>query len=381
MSNQDHLTEELGRTLHRRADALYDAPLTLDDVRGRARGIRRRRRVAAATALAAAVAVIAIVPAVLLGSLDRADGPQPAPPAPSPSAHTAVLHEGEVTMPDGHTVGVDVDTKNVQQLGVLTDGRIVMAMTKPYAVRVFSSEGTLMSTYPVAANVITMSDRDDAAAWVADDLTVRVLESGAAEPTELPGIPMPGEATGSIDAVLDPQHLLVGDYTTTSGELTPDGVRDLRTSEPLRVSDVSPDGDLWAVSFPASGGQDLGCAGLYDPGADEVVARNCKVYALTFAPDGTHLLGGYYENNMVSDVSVLDRDLKQVGGFVPEGRTAAVSRMAWADANHLVAAVTDFKTSTWSLERVDVQGSSPETVDGPAPGGNPEMVAEYLFSE
>ena len=373
MSNQDHLTEELGRALHRRVDSLYDAPLTVDDVRGRARSIRRRRLATAATAVAAAVAVVLVVPAALSGSLDRADGPQPAPPAPSHSAHTAVLHDGEVTMPDGRAVGVAVDTRNVQQLGVLTDGRIVMAMTKPYAVRVFSSDGTLLSTYRVAANVITMSARDDAVAWVADDLTVRVLESGAAAPTELPGIPMPGESAGSIDAVLDPQHLLVGDHTTTSGELTPDGVRDLHTSEPLRVSDVSPDGRLWAVSFMASGGHDLGCAGLYDPDTDEVVARSCKVYDLTFAPDGAHLLGGYYENNMVSDVSVLDRDLKAVGGFAPEGRTAAVSRVAWADATHLVAGVTDVKANTWSLERVGLEGGSPEIVDGPASGGDPEF--------
>ncbi len=181
--------------------------------------------------------------------------------------------------------------------------------------------------------------------------------------------------------MLDPQHLLVGDHTTTVGELTPDGVRDLHTSEPLRVSDVSPDGGLWAVSFMASEGRDLGCAGLYDPDADEVVARSCDVYDLTFAPDGTHLLGWYGENNMVSDVSVLDRDLKKVGGFAPEGRTAAVSRVAWADATHLVAGVTDWKASTWSLERVDLEGGDPEVVEGPASGGNPERVAEYLLSE
>ena len=381
MTNQDHLAEALSRELHSRADDIYGAPIFFEDVRGQAHRIRRRRRATAAAAIAAAVAVVAAVPAVLSGSLDRADGPQPARPAPTHSAHTAVLHDGRVTMPDGRTVGVDVATKDVQQLGVLTDGRIVVAMTKPYAVRLFSSDGKPLSTYPVAANVITMSPRDDAVAWVADAFTVRVLASGAAEPTMLPGIPMPGESAGSIDAVLDPQHLLVGDHTTTSGELTADGVRDLRTSEPLRVSDVSPDGGLWAVSFMATEGRDLGCAGLYDPDSDEVVARRCDVSDLTFAPDGRHLLGWYGENNMVSDVSVLDRDLKKVGGFAPEGRTAAVSRVAWADATHLVAGVTDWKASTWSLEWVDLAGGDPEVLEGPAAGGNPERVAEYLLSE
>ena len=381
MSNQDHLTEELGWELHRRGDALHGAPLTLDAVRGRARVIRRRRRAAAVSSVAAAVALVAAVPAVLSGSLGRADGPQPAPPAPSPGAHTAVLHDGEVTMPDGRTVALDVRTDDVQQLGVLTDGRLVLAMTKPYAVRVFSGEGALLSTYPVAANVITMSADDDAVAWVADDFTVRVLGSGAAEPTTLAGIPMPGESAGSIDAVLDPQHLLIGDHTTTSAELTPDGLQDLETSEPLRVSDVSPEGDLWAVSFMATGGHDLGCAGLYDPASDEVVARTCDFYRLRFAPDGAHLLGGYFENNMAADVSVLDRDLTVVGGFTPEGRTAAVSRVGWSDATHLIAGVTDWKANTWSLERIGIAGGDPEVLDGPAAGGNPEMGAEYVLSE
>ena len=75
-----------------------------------------------------------------------------------------------------------------------------------------------------------MSARRRAAAWVdATTSTVRVLASGAADAHELPGIPMPGESAGSIDAVLDPQHLLVGDHTTTVSELTPAGVRDLHT--------------------------------------------------------------------------------------------------------------------------------------------------------
>ena len=139
------------------------------------------------------------------------------------------------------------------------------------------------------------------------------------------------------------------------------------------MSDVSPDGDLWAVSFTATEGQDLGCAGLYDPDADKVVARSCDVYGLTFAPDGAHLLGGYYDNNMASDVSVLDRDLKQVGGFAPEGRTAAVSRAAPGTDPTAPAGERGGpgRADTWSLERVDRRGRRPpqDRRTGPAPGG------------
>ncbi|NYD40761.1 WD40 repeat domain-containing protein [Nocardioides panaciterrulae] len=375
------MTEEtFVRELERHAEHIHGAPLSFEDVRGKARSIRRRRRAAAVGALAAAVAVVAVVPAALSGRLDRADPPQPAPSLPR-TAHTAVLHDGEVTMPDGRTVRVGVDNSDVANYGVLTDGRIVMGLSKPYAVRVYSADGTLDEQYPVQSNAITMSADDHAVAWVAKDFTVRVLATGAAVPTELPGIPMPGEAAGSIDAVLDAQHLLVGDGTSTSGELTPEGFHDLHTSEPLRVEDVSPDGHLWAATFPATQGHDLGCSGLYDPVAEKVVARNCDVYSLAFAPDGAHLLGGYYENNMVAGVSVLDLNLQQVTGFEPAGPDAAVSRVAWSDAEHLVAGVVDTKSNAWSLEKVGLDGHDPQVVAGPAPGGNPEMRAEYVFSE
>jgi hypothetical protein len=385
MSTQDPMTDEVVRELHHRADALYDAPLTLDDVRDRARGIRRRRRVAAAASVAAAVAIAVVVPTILAASPDRADGPQPAPPPPSQSAHTAVLHDGEVTLPDGSTVEVDLDNRDVTQLGLLTDGRIVAAMSRPYAVRVYAADGTLDAEYPVQSNAIRMSPTDDLVAWVDDTFRVQVLESGAAEPVELRGIPMPGESVGSIDAVLgsDCAHggcrILGGDYTTTTTESSQDSSTELTTSEPLRITDVSPDGGTWAVVFPPAEGRQYGCVGLYEPAADEVTARSCNASALEFSPDGRHLLSGYYENNMAGSVSVLDRELRVVRDIDPGRRV--ISRAAWSDANHVLAVVAGLDDNRWSLVRYSLDGGDPETVAGPVAGRNPEILTEYLPSE
>jgi hypothetical protein len=372
------------RELARHADDVHGAPLTFEDVRSTARRIRRRRRAGMAAAVAAVVAVIAVVPVLLSGGNGHR-APQPAPsPVPSPSRTLApgasVLHDRTLSLPSGDTVHVDVDNEDVSQIGVLTDGRVVVAMTKPYAIRVYDADGSLQEQYPVGANVITMSAADDAVAWVAEDLTVRVLASGSAEPTSLPGIPMPGEAVGSIDAVLDPGHLLVGDHTTTTGELTADGVRRLRTAEPLRVADVSPDGGLWAVSFLPTADQQYGCTGLYDPGADRVVARSCEVYLTDFAPDSEHLLSAFYENNMASDVRVVDLQLGEVGRIAPEGGTSAVSRIGWVDATHLVAGVADTQSPAWTLVRSDLDGAL-EVLGGQTAGANPELAAEYLISD
>jgi hypothetical protein len=262
-------------------------------------------------------------------------------------------------------------------MGVLTDGRIVLAMTKPYGVRVYAPDGTTHVDEPAAYNVITMGPRDDVVAWVGDDNVVRVLESGSPEPATLPG-----KVDGSIDAVLDADHLLVGDSPTTWGELTPDGLTDLETSEPFRVIDVSPDGGLWAVTFvPTVDDEQYGCSGLYDPQANRVVARSCDVSNPQFSPDGEHLLTMRGDNNMAGEASVVDLDLKPVGSFTSAGAGDVVSRAAWADSAHVLVARVNWKTSEWSLVRVGLDWEDPKVLDGPGAGGNPEWVADYLLSE
>lgn len=379
------MTEEIFvRELERRAEREYGgvhgAPLTFDDVRGKAHSIRRRRRTAAAGAVAAAVAVAILVPTVLTGGTPRSEHPVPAPAPDVPGA--SVLHDGVVTRPDGSTVPVDVSNENVTSFGVLTDGRVVVALRKPYAVRVFAPDGSLQATYPVQANVVTMSADDSVAAWVDEDYRTAVLRSGAAEPAHMDGPPSPGgESPGSIDAVLDAEHLLVGDFSTTTGMLTPEGVADLATTQPLRVSDVSPDGELWAVQYADDADPQFGCAGLYDPETGAMAARSCEVANLRFAPDGEHLLSLKGDNNMFGEGTVLDLDLRPVGSFASEGKGDVISRAAWADATHVLVSGTNWTTSTWSVTRVGLAWDDPQVVVPEGPGGNPELVAEYLLSE
>lgn len=386
------MTEEtFVRELERRAELVHGAPLSLDDVRGRATAIRRRRRAAASAAVAAVVAFAIVVPTVLGGGTPKGDAPEPAPspsPSPSPSGPVvpgaSVLHDGVVTLPDGGTVPIGVDNNDVSQFGVLTDGRVVVASSKPHGVQVYSLDGELEDEYAVALNAITMSADDDLVAWIDETFRIQVLESGVAEPTTLRGIPMPGESPGSIDAVLGSDcanggcTVLGGDFTTTTTESTATTQKDLRTAEPLRVTDVSPDGDLWAVRYPDDSDPQYGCSGIYDPDAGQMVARNCDTSNLTFSPDGEHLLGGLFENNMASEITVLDRDLQVVSTYDPSPRV--VSRAGWADATQVLVSVAGLEDSQWSLVRVGLDGHN-EVVDGPVGGGNPEGTAEFLFSE
>ena len=187
----------------------------------------------------------------------------------------------------------------------------------------------------------------------------------------------------TIDAVMgsDCVHggcrVLAGDGTSTFAATTSDGAEELPRGD-LRVSDVSPDGTLWAVDTIPDVTHQFGCAGLYDPRTDRVVAKNCETSNLTFSPDGRHLLGTRGDNNMYDELTVLDDDLSVVGAYAPKAE--AVSRAAWADDGHLLAATVNLEDNRWSLVRVAADGSGPEVVAGPAAGRNPEMIAEFQLS-
>ncbi|GAB3199694.1 hypothetical protein GCM10027062_17060 [Nocardioides hungaricus] len=366
------------RELARRAEGVHGAPLSLDDVRSRAVSIRRRRRAAVTGAVAAVVALVVIVPTILAGGNGPGSkAPEPAPPAPG---RAAVLQDGTLTLPDGGTVALDVDNADVLQLGVLTDGRIVLATQKPYAVGIYAPDGTLDRQYPVASNAITMSATDDAVAWIGAGDTIQILLAGSSEPISLGELGYSEEVVPAIDAVIGGDRVLVGNGNVTTAEYTTSGARPL-ADDGFRVTDVSPDGALWAVQYADRANEQYGCAGLYDPAAAEMVARSCETAGLRFSPDGKHLLGGFFENNMAGAVSVYDLDLEQVGTFRPAGRTNVVAAASWADAEHLLVAEVDYETFEWTLAQVGLDGNGREVVVPTRTGDGPESVDEFLLSE
>lgn len=371
--------ETFERELSRRADDVRGAPLSFDDVRGKAVSIRRRRRAALAGGVAAAVALVVLVPTVLAGGGGpKSDGVDPATPT---TGHGAVLHDGSLTLPEGTTVELDIDGNDVQQLGVLTDGRIVVPTNQPNRLRVFAPDGTLAAELPIGTTLIRMSPDNEAVAWMQGDGTVMVLESGSPDPVELGTVEVRDPFYPMIDAVIDAEHVLVGDGNTTTTEVSPGEVRPLTTTEPLRVTDVSPDGTLWAVQYADNADPQFGCVGLYEPGSGQMTARNCESSGLRFSPDGQHLLGMRGDNTMFGDATVFDRDLGIVGQWESSGRGDVLKSVVWADAGQLLVSETNWKDSTWALARVDLTWSDREVLDSLDGGGNPERMNEYLLSE
>ena len=82
---------EMSREFDQRVRDLHEAPLTLDQVKGKAGRIRRTRRVAVAGGVLAAAAVIVPIVVFAGGNLTNDSGPEPAP-KPTPHRHRPVRH-------------------------------------------------------------------------------------------------------------------------------------------------------------------------------------------------------------------------------------------------------------------------------------------------
>ena len=144
---------------------------------------------------------------------------------------------------------------------------------------------------------------------------------------------------------------------------------------------MSPDGRLWAVSFPPPEGDQFGCSGIYDVETGQVLARNCDTSGLRFAPDGKHLIGMRGDNAMFGQVEVYDEELDQVMVYDPRGGRV-VKAASWSDASHLLVVIADLDSQPeWSLLRVPIDGGDPETVVGPVDGPNPESSSAFWLSD
>ena len=99
MTQEKRLTEELAR----RADVVHGRELSVDDVRGRAHRIRRRR-VATTVAALAVVAAVVVPISLLAGTPGGDNGPEPAP---SPTKAVDPNTDGIPTLQDGVIIYAD----------------------------------------------------------------------------------------------------------------------------------------------------------------------------------------------------------------------------------------------------------------------------------
>jgi len=366
------LAGELTRQLHAQVDQWHSAPLTLDDVQGKARTIRRRR--AAVTTGIAAVAVLAVLlPAGLV--LD-APGSQRPSPAPSPTEAVEPTPNPDGTFP----LTLDVPEGEVPATGYLTlDGQQFVTQSgrsdlPGHVVQIAPYDGGWVGIragdYPPTGAQVVVLDADfeevsavlggsalaisgdgGRVAWVeargnGDDWTVVNAPTDGGEQIRTPTRPdtqVEGFLAG--DAVAT-SHFENPDDDYSYGQATPEGEFD---AIPLAgyqyVGGVSEASGLVAGQTKFLGDSTCSEVRRTDPAQPQLVFETCD-YRLSgqFSPDGRWLIGyATYSDLGSPTLAILDATTGDpVVEYVSsrqQADAAVVHAAAWEDDDTLLAVV------------------------------------------
>ncbi|MEV7430497.1 hypothetical protein AB0N29_12840 [Nocardioides sp. NPDC092400] len=378
----DTFEDRLQRDLRSRADLLLDAPLTLHDVKGAARTIRRRRRGAAAGAVAVLLVAVGVPLGVLAasGGDDRVVEPAPAVSVPDPG----YLEGGTVRLLDGTEVPL-AGVRAVRGWAAVGEGYVAGATRQgTEVVSLHDADGSLRTTWPVSPGASFVVDGDGRhAAWLLPGDEVVLLDGATGETTRL------GRVTGGTE--LQPRGIVgecpedCGVVVTENGEAgfgptylvpTEGPVEPYLPQIPL-VTAVAPDDALVAgVDRPAP--DDLHqCTAVWEPGAAGPLWEDCVENVHVFSPGGTRVATTFAEGAGARELRLRDARSGAVLHEIPIAD--ALDGFVWEDEEHVLVAVLD--DGEWSVVRIGTDGSETR-VAGPAaplPGDIAEVSSPYVL--
>ncbi|HEU4568699.1 MAG TPA: hypothetical protein VFR99_11750 [Marmoricola sp.] len=370
-----------------RFEELGGRELHLDEVLGRAGGLRRRRRTV--TGLVAAAAVVALIaPAgVILADRDSASGPAPlahptghASTVPTANADTGrqpapgvldvsdlptgeaarvdYLQQGTLHLADGGTAAVQT-RHTPQEFVELKDGARVWQTVDHGTsyVEVQEPDGTFRD--PVRSHFgLSSNPAHTIASWILPSGQVMVWQGGTSAPQPL-GDPVPGSdlrigpVTGADCSLACTVDVNVLDRDLQPWEVTDSGTHPLRDGSYLTVADVSEAGlsvGLTKISDFST------CSTLLGEG-EFAGFSTCRNQLTSFSPDGRLILAlpSYYDGLGPGAIAMYDLHGKRL--FERSSTEQAQSWFTdavWEDDSHLLVPV--FQDGTWSLVRIGTDG-------------------------
>jgi hypothetical protein len=371
-SSQRGLTAELTRQLHAQVDHWHEAPLSLDDVVGKARVIRRRRT-AVAAGLGTAAVLAVLVPAGLALYDPGAERPSPAPspteavePTPNPDGTfplTLDVPEGEV--PSTGYIAAD-DQQLVTPAGTLDlpgdfvqiapydDGWVGIEAGNypPTGHQVVVLDADLQEVSATGSNAsLAISADGSRVAWVESrgnggDWTVVVAPVDGGEP-----IRVPTSAGAQVEGFLAPDTVAVSHYDETTGETFhgqagPDGEFDAIPLDGYQtVGGVSEVTGLVAGQTKFRGDSTCSEVRNTDPALSRLVFETCD-YNLggAFSPDGRWVIGyATYSDLGSPTLAILDAatgdPVVEFASSRDADESAVVHAAAWEDDDTVVAVV------------------------------------------
>jgi hypothetical protein len=397
-THDDELARLLEDGLTREASRVAGAPISLEDVRGRARRIRRRRSALAVGGAAAVVALMVPLGLVLGGALTsseeppvvdspsvtRAEDPDEALPTPSVTGEaglvvdglstgappaTGYLDEGVFVGPDGEELpspAADAGIEGALQGRVdLADGTVVelLDVGSDDPTVVVSTAGETYGPFPGRAPAVN-EDRTSVA-WVADDGAVVAWDTGSTEPVTL-GTP-PGRPEELVALTGGP----CSDACVAYGNGSRPG-----SWEPLAWAVATGDQEPLDLSglVVVTAVHDRTVAGyvsIADVGADpgtctevrvdgRTTAESCEVTYDAFAPGGGALRTSNAAKDGIGDglVGFAQADGSPALALVGwEGAETFYSEAVWEDSSHVLLTAYSWDTGTWSVVRLGLDGS------------------------
>ena len=326
--NSTPLEDQVHDALHRRVDPLEHSPLTVTDVRRRARRIQRRRTVAAGAAVAAALAIAVPVGLAMNGPAQRTElppvtqtpqvtGPVRIDPRSAsigkPPAVTLVDTSGPSLTTGGETVGIPTAYEQITPyregwIAVVNDEgvRTVQILDEDFGV-----EDNISDT-----SALTIADDGSRVAFAYYDgirwIIVDYDSAGerAEETTPLPDGPL--EATVRTVGFLPDGELVAAQVVDTEGTEETFVVTAQATTEPVpgftKAVSASPVTGMVAGLIRVEGAES--CSAVLDgrarTGAE--VWGTCNQQLGPFSPDGRHLVGlaEYFDGGGSPTLSILD---------------------------------------------------------------------------
>lgn len=371
----------MSRDFDARVRGLTEAPLSLDEVKGKAVKIRRNRRIAAA---GGAIAVAAAITPIALITTSNGDA-DTNPPAATHTAEDPTGGEPEYVV-DGvwhQSDGDDVtlpERPHPYSSAALWDDQLVLTRWdgEVYSIAdVIDADGNVVDSFAVAGHVVA-DDAHRTIAWVATDGTVMTDGDGGELPVGELDMGAPGETvawsaaavTGGSDCGTDDCRVYVnsalGEESIAFSSLDPGEAIPLAGA--LEVNDAGPDGDLTVVTKRNDDASI--CTGRYlpDPQQQEITYETCEYSAEEFSPDSRHVaaLGSYQSGLGAPSIYILDAATGKVANqYGVEG--GHVGTWAWAADGRLLFDTYDGAGwHLWSMDPDRAVGN--EELVGQTPG-------------
>jgi hypothetical protein len=376
----DPWESEMSREFDKRVRDLHEAPLTFDNVKGKAMTIRRNRRIAVAGGILAAAAVVVpiavlagnglgdsneIPPATTSPSPTRATDPNdPTPTTEAPQSGLGVSYLEGTTWhrADGTTVELDEAYFSAVELG---DQLVATTNTNGrFTVDLIDADGSVVDSDKAYSQPVTNADKTTVAYITREGELMTRWADGQVGMGDgfVDGDSVAGVAGGpNCYEVEDGCVVYVNHGDGSAPEvLDSHGIREVVIPNAIKVNDLSASGLVAAqVSYSDTGS----CSEVFDPAEGTQVFETCDASLFAFSPDASHLSGSsaYLDGIGPGYVAILDGTTgTEVTRLSPD--QGYVRESVWEDPQHLLVTTYHFEQGEWRVYRLGVDGTSEQVL-------------------